>query len=161
MSNLLTLYEITNELDACIDYETGEVNVEALDALQGQFAQKVSSCGLVIKNLSATADAINDEMESLKARRDTLNNAKDRLKQYVLDNMVRARLPKVETSRCVLSVRKSPAKVVIDDEQKVPPVFKTEVITVKIDKVSMSKWLKDDRPIPGAHLEQGTHLVIK
>jgi len=161
MSNSLRLYEIAAELDACINYETGEVNVEQLDQLQGQFVQKASSCGLVIKNLSTAADAINDEMEVLKARRDALNNAKDRLKQYVIDNMVRAKLPKVETPRCVLSVRNSPARVVIDDEQRIPSAFKTKVITIKIDKVSMTKWLKADRPVPGAHLEQGQHLVIK
>ena len=70
----LKLYEIDAAIDAAIeagtDPETGEItNLEELTALQMQREEKLENIALYIKNLSAIATALKNEIDVLNERR--------------------------------------------------------------------------------------------
>lgn len=70
----LKLYEIDAAIDAAIeagtDPETGEItNLEEITALQMQREEKLENIALYIKNLSAIATALKNEIDVLNERR--------------------------------------------------------------------------------------------
>ena len=64
----MKLYEIDREIEACIDFDTGEIlDSERLDALQMERAAKLEGVACWIKNLTADAKAFREEEKALQA----------------------------------------------------------------------------------------------
>ena len=67
------LYEIDNEILACVDAETGEIlDTERLDALQMEREAKLEGVALWEKDLTAEANAVKEEADKLMARKRAL-----------------------------------------------------------------------------------------
>ena len=84
----LKLYEIDAAIDAAIeagtDPETGEsTNLEELTALQMQREEKLENIALYIKNLSAIATAVKNEIDVLNERRKRTEKKVDRLRDVL------------------------------------------------------------------------------
>ena len=70
------LYDIDQEILACIDDETGEIlDVEKLDALQMERERKLEGVALWVKDLKAEAAAVKEEADKLTARKKALDFA--------------------------------------------------------------------------------------
>jgi hypothetical protein len=168
----MTLYEInSNYLDLLQAIEDGDVPEEAitdtLDAVKGEFDSKAEAIGCYIKNLSAEADAIKNEIDALMERLRTKNNKIDSLKNYLLSAMQTAGRPKIETSKIRLSIANNPPSVDIDDEDAFAcwaSANAPELLTPqppKINRQMIKTRLNTGTSIPHAVLKIKQSLRIK
>jgi hypothetical protein len=111
--------------------------------------------------MQAEADAIKNAMASMAARQKLLENRADDLKAYLLRNMQAVGTKQVKSPWLVVNVQKSPATVNVIDLSKIPNIFKTEVVTTRIDKGAIKNAWSDSTPISGCEIVRGEHLRIK
>ena len=160
------LYEIDQAILDCVDLETGEIlDPEKLDALQMEREQKLEGVALWIKDLKAEAEAVKAEADKLTARKKSLENKIDGLKQWLLFALGGEKL---KTARCNVYQTHS-QKVVIDDEKALVDMLMTspfgeKFLRVKepeIDKNALKDSMKQGYEYEFAHLEQTESVVIK
>lgn len=157
----MNLYQIKEEIkkaiDECIDMETGEIiNPELLDNLNEQLNIKRENIALYIKNLVADSKAIDEEIKNLTARKKSINNKVDWLKQYLADDLQGS---KFETSKVVVSFRKSKS-VDIQPNAEIPNEFLIQQ-EPKPDKVSLKKAIQSGAVINGVSIVEKSNISIK
>lgn len=166
----MNLYEIDRQIESiyetAIDYETGEISpeaIEALEALQMAREAKIENIALWHKNTLAESKAIADEIKALQERKKRLEKKIDWMDGYLSDAL---QGQKFETSKVSVTYRKSQA-VEIDDTEAFIRGYKDnpELVTVKVDmtpnKTGIKKILKDGTEILGARLVERQNIQIK
>ena len=160
------LYDIDQEILACIDDETGEIlDVEKLDALQMERERKLEGVALWVKDLKAEAAAVKEEADKLTARKKALDNKIESIKTWLLGALDGEKL---KTPRCNVYQMHS-QRVNIPDEPKLICFLQTlnepeKFLRFKdpeLRKDEIKKALKDGTIIPGAELEETESVVIK
>jgi hypothetical protein len=159
----MKLYDINSEMQSLINQTTedGEISTETLDAIMNLTlteSEKIEGIVNYIKDLQSDAKAIKEEEETLKARRQAKENKADSLKEFISQYLINTERDRFETSKCVLSFRKSQA-VAIFDELLIPDEYR-KVVT-SISKADIKDALKNGIAIPGATLQDNKSLQIK
>lgn len=166
------LYEISDNYRAFLTaVEAGEIPEDAiadtLDGIQGAFEVKADAVACMVKELAGKAQMIKDEADRLTARAKAKKAHADRLTQYLYRQMQRTKTPRIETPRNRLSIMRTPAACVIDDEavlltyltdRGMEDCIKREA---SIRKAEVARLLKNGAEMPGVHMEAGTRLDIK
>lgn len=161
---MVKLYEIAEDLrniikygDVFVNTETGEIfNKDKLDQLQLAFRDKVDGCAVIVKELTADAEILKKEAETLLERAKAKENHAKWLKEYIascLDGQ------KFESEHTQIGYRKS-TSVVIDNETEVPKIYKTIKELVNVDKMALKKALQQGE-VAGCHLETKNNIQIK
>lgn len=147
----LKLYQITNGFmevnnidNDLTEEEKSEINKELTEALQTKSTNIIG----YYKNENALLDGIKAEIERLRTYKGIVEGRIDRYKEYVKSNMDVLGLKKIETELGTISIAKSPVKVEIVDEDKVPAEFKTIIQEVKVDKKLILNNFKETGEIP-------------
>lgn len=135
--NFLALQEMM--MDPDIDPEVIQDTIEAMD---GDYEEKLNNCGKVITNLSALVAGIDEEEKRLKARKKTINNQIDRLKKNIKESMIALDKKKVKTELYSYTIKGGVPSVVIDNTDKIPKEFRTPQPD-KIDMDGIKRLLKD------------------
>ena len=152
------LYEIDNEILACVDMETGEiVDEEKLEALEMEREKKIEGIILWRKDLLAEAEAVKVEAQSLQKRAKTCENKAEQLKKYIehaLDGS------KFKTERCSVSYRSSKS-IVIDEILKIPVDFWKPVNEDWISKSAIKDAIESGKEVKGAHQEERQSIIIR
>ena len=160
---LPSLYEIKSEyvqaLEELVDMDD-EAVVDTLDALKGELEVKATSVAAYTLNLDATVNAMKEAEKRMAERRKAIENKMAQIKEYIKESMEDARIFKIETPEMKLSISKNPAKVEVIDEELVPDEYKTEKVTVVLDKKELKAALNNGG-VDGAVLTQSTRLNIK
>lgn len=151
-----SLYEIDNEILACVDEETGEVDIDKFDVLNMERTEKIEGMALWVKDLKAEAEAIKAEEKALAERRQAKERKADSIKAY-LEKVLAGQ--KFETSRAVCSFRKS-QKVEITDFDKIPDDY-LKYSQPTADKIAIKAAIKDGLKIEGAELVDSVSMTIK
>ena len=151
-----SLYDIDNDILACVDEETGEVDIDKFDALNMERTEKLEGMALWVKDLKAEADAIRAEEKALAERRQAKERKAESIKQY-LEKVLAGQ--KFETSRAVCSFRKS-QKVEITDLDKIPDDY-LRYSQPTADKAAIKAAIKDGISIEGAELVDSVSMTIK
>lgn len=153
----MTIYEIDAEIQNCIDTETGEVDIERLNALQMERDKKIENLALWDMDLSGDADKLTAEIKRLQDKKTAIQNKRDRLREYLVTvlNGEKFKTPLVSV-RCGKS-----DTVVVDNVDALPAEFVTEVTEKKVDKTALKKAFKEWDSIVGAHIEHNEYVVIK
>ncbi|HNX15716.1 MAG TPA: siphovirus Gp157 family protein [Oscillospiraceae bacterium] len=161
----MTIYQINEAIFNLMDSETGEIkDAEALDELQMERDLKIENIALWIKELSATEDAIANEIHNLQARKATAANQKDKLKgllMYALGG------DKFKTPRVMIYYGNSQST-----EIENPVLFREwaekngrdDLLTYKEPApalTAIAKAIADGQDIPYATIKGNTHIVIK
>ncbi len=159
----MTLYEIDTaitELLNNVDEETGEIlfSMDELEQLEMMVVDKCENIALYIKNLVAQAKAIRDEEQALAKRRRIAENRTNHLKQYLLFYLDKTSQSKMETTRAVISTRKS-KQVEITDETLIPEEYKS--YEVKISKKAIGDAIKNGEAVEGATIIENVNLQIR
>jgi hypothetical protein len=164
----LSLFVIAGEYRQQLDQleQTGldeQTFQDTLESISGDIEEKSINVAMFIRNLEASAAAIETQIEAMEERSKAIRKKADHIKEYLRANMEHAKLQKIESPFFVLSIRKNPASLVLDDEKLVPPSFlKTpEPPPPMLDKTAIKDALKNGQVVPGAHLEQKTRLEIR
>lgn len=161
---MATLYELTEEYKELLemledDSVDQEVLRDTLEGVDGEFEIKADNCAKVMKELDGIADAIDAEIERLKARKDVVSNNAQRLKKCIESSMIATGKRKFKTTLFSFGIQKNAPSVVVDNEDDIPKEYWIEQ-KPKLDKASLKRWLKDNKA-DFAHLEQGESLRIR
>lgn len=166
----MKLYEINQKyLEILEAIENEEIPVDCikdtLDSIEGDFELKIDSIVSYIKNLKIEKEAIKDEIKTLQARVKSKENKIEGLTEYVKTSMEIFNKKKIETSRNVISLRKTPEKLVIKNEElakeKLTKIEGGVIIETRINKQLLKEKLKEGEKFEFAELKAGKTLTIK
>jgi Siphovirus Gp157 len=166
--NNLSLYQIAGEYREAAD-KLAELDLDpttfadTLESLGGDLEEKSKNTAFVVRNLEAAADQIDAAVEEMGRRAATIRKNAERVREYLMSNMIFAGVKKLETPYFVITVRENPPKVVVTNEQTIPSEYFVEPPTppAKLDKKALAAVLKAGEQIEGAHLERGQSIQIK
>lgn len=164
----MKLYEIPQEIENLVNEETGEITDPVLfTQLNESMEQKLSYLALMNKNRESDVKALDDEIKALTERKKVLENKVSNTKAFLSNFMLENGIKKIETSKVVISFRKS-TSVTVDDsvallndfkEKGLTDLYKTKV-TESLDKTAIKKWLKDNMS-NYCRLEEKQNIQIK
>ena len=164
--NSMRLYEIADQyqflLQDLYDEETGEINEKAMDRLQAlndSIEEKCINITRLFKSIDAGREAIEKERKRMEDRERTLKNQVTRLKDYLLSNMERCEIRKIECPQFIIALQKNPESVEILDETQISEEYLNTKTTVNIKKIKED--LKLGVAIPGVRLVQKQSLRIR
>ena len=167
----MKLYEVTKDIEDLLNEMeiTGsgdsdkEFYSDTMDGLQLSWKEKAGGVSAYIGNLEATVAAIKNAEKNMAERRKSILRNVESLKKYLMDNMDRLNIDKIETEYFVAKIKKNPPKVVINNEEEVPEDFWDKQVKWVINKTKIKEALKGDGKInvKGAEIVQSRRLVIK
>lgn len=160
----MKLYEIDEQIAACVDEETGEViDLDRLIALNMERERKLEGVALWVKDLTAEAKAIREEEKALAERRRAAESKVDSLKSWLLANVGKG----LKTARCSVSVRTNAESPHFADEAAFINWAQTkhdELLRYKfpeIDRTAVKQYLQSGGVIEGVTLERSQSVIIK
>ncbi|MGI4815878.1 MAG: siphovirus Gp157 family protein [Janthinobacterium lividum] len=164
----LSLFTIAGEYRSALDKLEAlnldeETFADTLESIGGGIEEKSINVAMFIRNLEAAAAAIDTQIEHMEERATAIRKKSEHIKQYLLANLEHAKLQKIESPFFVISIRKNPPALVIDEAAKIPASFlrQPEPQPLTLDKARLKEVLKNGLSVPGAHLEQKNRLEIK
>jgi len=146
---LLALAEIEN-----IDAETVD---QILADLEGDVKDKAISVAGYYLNIEAEISAMKSAERNIADRRKIKENSVSGLKQYLLENMLRTGITKIECPQFKISLRNNPESVFVISEEMIPEEFMVTTIT----KSPAKGLIKAAGGCPGVELRRGHSVVIK
>lgn len=163
-----TLYELTSdylELLNLLEDPDGDPQAieDTLEGLDYEIELKADGYAKIIAQLDADASAADAEIKRLQTRKKRMFNSMDRLKKALAGAMIATGKRKIKTELFSFSIRKTPARVVID-EQYVENLPEKYLIPQdpKIDKNKIKDDIKAGKDLSGiAHLEQDETVSIR
>ena len=164
------LYQIVQKYHFLLDMaEDDDVNEEAFnEALQSvtdDIKDKAENYGLVITDMKVLAGkldgeikAIQEEVDRLKAKKQSVENKIEWMKKNLCDAMLATGNPKMKTDHFSFWVQKSTPAVVIDNEADVSLEF-FDIPEPKISKAKIKDALSKGQELGFAHLE--SHEIVR
>ena len=140
-----------------------EVVRDTLESISGDLEAKAVSVAQFVRNLESSAESIKAAEKAMADRRKGIENRADRVRQYLLDNMIATGISKIECPFFKLAVRDNPVSVVIDEPGLIPAAYMTDPPPPPpaIDKKLIKQAIEDGHEVAGAHLARGKRLEIK
>ena len=168
----MKLYELAHDYENLMAaIENGDVPEEAifdtLESITTLLDEKADNIACWIKQLTAEAEAIKAEEDKLKARRTAKLNRAERLTNYLAECLTNAGRTKIETARNVISFRKNPPKVVIDNEAGFVEWAQTHADGFlnygkpTINKTAIKDYIASGGQLDGVRIESSQNLAIK
>lgn len=153
----MKLHEIDKAIYECVDEETGEVDVEKLEALQNERSNKLENIALWILELSRDIEQIKSEKDRLDALKQRTERKVDRLKEYLafVLNGENFKTPLVQ-----IQSRKTKT-VVIDDDAEIPEKFISVTITQNPNKTALKRAVESGAIINGVTVKEQIKAIIK
>lgn len=140
-----------------------EVVRDTLESISGDLEAKAVSVAQFVRNLESSAESIKAAEKAMAERRKGIENRAERVRQYLLDNMIATGISKIECPFFKLAVRDNPVSVVIDEPGLIPIAYMTDPPPPPpaIDKKLIKQAIEDGHEVAGAHLARGKRLEIK
>lgn len=164
--NSMRLYDLADHyqhlLTELYDDETGEINEQALDKineLTDPIETKCINMVRLFKSLEAQQKAIEAERKAMAKREQAFKNQVVRLKDYLLDNMEKCKISKIECPQFVINLQKNPVALDIFDADQIPENYKK--VIVDTDDPKIKEALQKGIEIPGARLVQRSSIRIR
>ena len=160
-----TLYQLTEEyqelLSMALDPDTDpEALADTMEAIDGEFEDKVESYIITIEDVKANAAILEAEEKRLAARRKAFKRNADRMISVVESAMRATGKKKIKTKLYTLGIQKNPPALKIDMPDKVPEGFLIPQ-EPKVDTAAIKKELKEGVVYDWCHLEQSESLRIR
>lgn len=157
----MNLYQIDQKLVELVENansETGEINIEAFEALELEKKTKQTNIVKYIRHLELDEDAVAEEIKRLSAIKTQITKRSESLKKYLKSSMELDNVDQLDLGLFKASIVKNPPSVVIEDEAKLD-AFKKEKVTITLDKTAIKEALKNGK-VDGAKLIQSTRLKL-
>ncbi|AKC57615.1 hypothetical protein FSDG_01557 [Fusobacterium animalis 7_1] len=152
-------------LEQGINSETGEMTDNSnqlaiwTDELTKDLKDKSANVIAVVRNQELTIEALDTEIERLKAMKDSIEKKLDKFKCYIKSAMVVNGIEKIETPIGNIKFTKSTA-VEIYDEKLIDKKFIKIETKEKISKTDIKNALKAGEEVQGARLVENKNLKI-
>lgn len=161
---MMKLYELTGEyaqlLELLNDADADkEVLQNVLENVKGQIEEKAENIAKIIRCMESDIEAIKQEENRLQAKRQSLENKKTSIKNYLQQQLENAGMQKVKTPIFSIGIQNNPPSVNIIDENLIPDNFK--IIKAEIDKKAIMQAIKEGKTVEGAELKQTQSLRIR
>lgn len=136
---------------------------DTLESLSGELEVKATNVAMFIRNLEANADAIKAAEKQMAERRKALEAKSNRMRQYLLDNMLRTGITKIDCPYFSLGIRKNPSAVEVLNQDMIPDEYFDipEPPPPSLNKNRLKDDLKAGVVVEGAKLTQSSSLQIK
>ena len=166
--NTLALYSIADQYLAdlqkleAMDIDEQTFN-DTLEGLSGDIEVKATNVAMFAKNLEAMALAIKNAELQMADRRKRIEKKQESIESYLLANMQRCGIKKIDSPYFSISIRNNPESVIVDAEVAIPDEFFVypEIPAPTIDKRKLKEVIQAGVTIPGVHLERKQSLQIK
>ena len=166
--NSLALYTIADQYLADLQ-KLQEMDLDdqtltdTLEAMSGDLELKATNVAMFVRNLEAGAEAIKAAEKAMADRRKALEGKAERIREYLLSNMLRTGITKIECPYFALSVRKNPPAVEVLDQAMIPDEYFDipEPPAPTLNKNRLKEALKNGVEVQGAKLSVGQSLSIK
>ena len=142
--------------------------LDTLDAVDGEMEDKLANCGAFIKQLSAEADALDNEIKSLRYRSAAKKREIDSFKAYMMACMENADVKKVDQPIAKLTIRQNAESVEVADEKGFIEWAQSHdrddllrYSVPDINKTAVKDAIRSGTDIPGAQLVRTKSLIIK
>lgn len=157
----LSLFDISNEFfalkdlidnDLEVNEETGEITdnsellKELFDNLKMTLEDKLDNAQRYCLTLDGEADILDKEIKRLQAKKQALNNKKDRLKKIMLSTIENTGQSKFKTSLYSFNIKNSES-LEVESIDNIPREFLR--IKKEADKTAIKKAIKDETPKVG------------
>lgn len=157
------MYEMTEAFaqlsNSDLDSETIRDTIESLEF---DFQEKGVNIVKLTNEWESDVAAIDAEIARLQARKKTIKNRSDSLREYLRTNMQSSGINKIESPLFSVTLSKPSKVVVIDDADLIPDDYVSIKTTVSPDKKKILAALKEGTDVPGVRLEDGNgRLLIK
>lgn len=166
--SLPALYEIADQYlqdvaklqDLDLDPQT---IADTLEGMAGDLEVKATNVAMFIRNLESLADQIKQAEATMSARRKALETRADHIREYLLSNMQRTGITKIDSPYLHIALRNNPPSVIVDDPSLIPARYMRQAPPPPPvpDKKEISAGLKFGEKIPGVHLEVKQSVTIK
>lgn len=158
-----------NIIENVIEYKENMLQAwyDTLEGIKCEFNEKAEALALYIKNLNANAEAIKKEKQRLEQRQKSTERRANRLEKYLLENMQKLNLKKVETARTVITTRNNTESACISDDNKFIEwalVNNDSLLNFpkpKISKTAVKNAIKSGDEIPFAQIVRTKSVIIK
>lgn len=162
----MRLYEITQdiaELEELINNEelSEEEITEVKSMIESVLNEKAEQIAYVIKNKESDIKAIKEEEKRLKEKRQSVEKSAERLKVYVLENLLMLDKKKIKTSVGDIAIRKSQAVEVSTDVNVLDDRFKRVKTTVEADKTALKEAIKNGEVVDGVEIVENYSLNVR
>lgn len=167
----MNLYDIADNYRELLEkIEDDKIPSEAIgdtiEAIEGEFSNKVDNIACMIKEMTYKAEALKQESAILTERKNTILNKIEALKDYLRLSLTKAGKTKIENKRSEVRVGKPSESVKITDIELLKDkkdVWKPyKYIEGNIDKIKLKDMLVNGEKVEGAKLEEGKNkLTIK
>lgn len=161
----MTIYEIDQSILALVDPETGELlDCAAFERLQLERERKLEGMALWVKDLTATAAAIGEEIKALQGRKQAAERKAEHLKAYLSALLAGE---KFQTPRCSVTYRRTTAVEIEDPAGLIHWLEDTgyddcvKYRPPELSKTAVGKLLKEGVAVPGASLRERLSLGVK
>lgn len=156
--------ELANKLaDGDFDAQTIADTIEA-SGISDELAIKAQGIEYVARGAEAHHAAIDAEIARLQALKASRDKVAAGLRKYLLDNMERAGIEKIDCPMFKLAIRKNPPSVDVFDQGALPAEFwrtpEPKPPVPAPDKAAIKAALQAGKEVPGASLSQANRLVI-
>lgn len=163
---MATIYDITGralELMSMAYDEDIEADVyrDTLEAIEGEFDDKIETYCKVIKNIEGDAKAVTEEIKRLQAKKKALENHVERMKATMYEAMQAVGKTSAGGKVLKATIQKNGGVLpLIVDEELLPDEFKK--VSYSADNDAIRKALDEGTALPFAHYgERGESLRIK
>lgn len=136
---------------------TEEVEAKLCEVTTGTLT-KVDQTAFVLDSLESRAMYFKAKATYLTTIYKALNRHIERREANIFAFMKEHGMAQLEGDTHVMKIVKNPDSVVIDDENKIPPIYQT--ITVTSNKSEIKDAIKKGVAVPGAHLDQKERMKI-
>lgn len=136
---------------------------DTLEGLSGDLEVKATNVAMFVRNLESLADQIKQAEDTMEKRRKAIEARAESIREYLLANMQRTGISKIDSPYLHIALRKGPPAVVIDDVSLIPYRYMRQPQTPPPapDKMEIAEALKFGEKVPGAHLESRQTVIIK
>lgn len=160
----MRLHEITEamiELQNIADNDEldDEILRDTFEGLDGAFEDKADQWARFIKDEEAEIDAIDNEIERLKAKKERKKNTVDKMRLNLSGYMRAANKTKFKTVLYNFGFRKSQAVEIVNEEDL--PEWALIPQPAKVSKTEIKEHLKAGETVPGAKLVENESLQIR
>lgn len=166
----MTLYELNVQMQEILDMaESGEFDEElisnTIEGVEGEIEIKLDSYGVIIIELQADIEKIDQEIKRLTSKKKTIANSINYLKNMVMQTMGTLNTRKVKGDKFTWTIAKNGGKAPLIIDESMPAICLPEeyqLWDVKPNKDVIRQDLEAGKQLPYARLgERGESLRLR
>lgn len=148
-------YEIAQDIMRCFDEETGEIDEDAMHALEDEMADKIEAIGHLVRERQGWASGAKAEAKRLQERAQAFSKDADRLSTKAQQLLGVMGVKKVVAPTITASVHAGRLRTVVEDQSLVPGEFLRTTTTTKVDAALAAAAIDAGTAVPGVKRERG------